>query len=57
MSLSDALAALRRARTIHAETLPTPGVERQLWQAERQVFDALEKQMLERLNLRREVRV
>ncbi len=55
-TISDAIAAVRRARTAHSETLPPLGPERKLWQAERELYDALEKLLLERLNLRAVVR-
>ncbi len=56
MTIPDALKALRQARTLHGETLPPLGPERKLWQAERELYDALERLLLARLNLRAVVR-
>ena len=54
-SISEALAALRRARTVHAESLPPNGPARHLWVAEREAFNILEQQLIDRLNFSREV--
>lgn len=56
MTISDAIAAVRRAKSIHAETLPPVGPQREAWKAERELLQRAETMLLERLNAQREVR-
>lgn len=52
----ELIARLRAVKTMHAETLPSDTALREMWKAERQVLEQLERSLLERLNAQREVR-
>ena len=56
MTITDIIARLRALKTMHGETLPPVGPMREAWKAEREAIEALERQLLERLNAQREVR-
>lgn len=56
MTLREVLSRLKALKTMHADTMPPAGPLREAWKAERAAIEALERQMLERLNAQREAR-